>query len=144
MICLPHQHGRQLKRDSQIFGQEATKVHAATQIHSRLLATNETLQENIEIFNDLVIHTTGADPTLVMCQVTIVLFIRHRFNEQKCTWHEDFKTCHDPSSRSINQTKKYKGLNEDDPSIMQVITVLHLEVLAVQGQSSLPADSNQI
>ena len=32
--------------------------------------------------------------------------------------------------------KKFKGLHDDDPSVMQVGVVPHSEVLAVQGQSS--------
>ena len=30
----------------------------------------------------------------------------------------------------------YKGLNDDDPSLTQLLAVPHSEVLAVQGQSS--------
>ena len=43
--------------------------------------------------------------------------------------------------------KKYIGLNDDDPSVMQASAVPHSEVLTVQGQSSLHGnniDSNQI
>ena len=51
----------------------ATKVHAATQIHSRPKATNETLQEYIQRFAEVVICVTVADPTSVTSQVTIIL-----------------------------------------------------------------------
>ena len=57
-------------------------MHAAIRIHSRPHAVNETLQEYIQRVTDLVIHTTGTDPTVVICQVIIVLFIRHLFNKE--------------------------------------------------------------
>ena len=43
--------------------------------------------------------------------------------------------------------KKYKGLNDDDLSVMLLVQFHTRKVLAVQGQSSLPRDiqsSNQI
>ena len=43
--------------------------------------------------------------------------------------------------------KKYEGLNDDDPLVMQVSEVPHLEVLIVQGQSGLHGNnpySNQV
>ena len=43
--------------------------------------------------------------------------------------------------------KKYGYINDDDPSVIQVSTVPHSEVFAVQGQSSLHGNnpySNQI
>ena len=46
-----------------------------------------------------------------------------------------------------NKLKKYKGLNDDDPSVIYVTTVPHSEVLAVQGQNGLSGNtqgSNQI
>ena len=66
----------------QVFSPLATKVHAATQIYFRPQAANETLQEYIQRYTDLVIHATGADLTSVTCQVTIILFIRHFFNKE--------------------------------------------------------------
>ena len=60
----------------------ATKVHAATQIHSRPQAANELLQEYIPRFTDLVIHSTGTEPTSGTCQVTIILCIRHLFDKE--------------------------------------------------------------
>ena len=60
------------KRLCQVFSPVATKEHAATQIHSRLQAANETLQDYIQSFNDLVIHAIGADPTSVTCQIAII------------------------------------------------------------------------
>ena len=60
----------------------------------------------------------------------------------------DFKICHDPSSRGRNQTKKKcKGLNDDDPTVMQISAVPHSEVLVVHEQNGLPRNtqgSNQI
>ena len=51
-------------------------------MHSQAQAANETVQEYIPRCSDLVIHTTGTDPTVVTCQVTIVLFIRYLFNKK--------------------------------------------------------------
>ena len=66
----------------QILSPETTKVYATTQIHYRVQAANETLLVYIQRFTDLVIHATGAHPTSVMCQVTIIPFIRHLFNKE--------------------------------------------------------------
>ena len=63
----------------QVFSPVATQVHAAIQMYSRLQVANGTLQEYIQRFTDLVIHATGAEPTLVTCQVTIILFVRQFF-----------------------------------------------------------------
>ena len=83
MICLPHQHGMQKKRDYvKYLVPVATKVHTATQIHSRPQAAKETLQEYIQRITNLVIHATAAAPTSVTCKVTTILFIRHLFNEE--------------------------------------------------------------
>ena len=125
------------KRLCQVLSPVATKVHAVTQIHSRLQAANETLLDYIQQLTDLVIHATGVDPTSVICQVTIIHFIRHLFNKEKeaSFWHKeysDFKTC-DPSSGIRDQIKKYEGLNHDDQSIMKASAVPHSE-LAVQGK----------
>ena len=73
--------------------------------------------------------------------------IRKSRNKLLAQKYSDFKTCHDPSLRSRNYTQKYKGFNDDDPSVMQVNAVPHSELLAVQGQNSLLGniqDSNQI
>ena len=70
------------KRLCQVFSPMATKMHAATWIHSCLQSANKTLLEHVQRFTDLVVHTTGTDPTPVTCQVTIVLFIRHLFNKE--------------------------------------------------------------
>ena len=42
--------------------------------------------------------------------------------------------------------KMYEGLNDDDPSVMQVSTLLHSELMAIQGQSDLPrnTEDNQV
>ena len=65
-------------------------MHAATGIHSRSKATNETLQEYIQWFMNLVILATGTDPNAVTCHVTIVLFIRHLLNKEikKQVWEQ--------------------------------------------------------
>ena len=36
--------------------------------------------------------------------------------------------------------EKYEGLNDNDPSVMQISAVLHLEVLALQGLSGQPGN----
>ena len=67
-MYLPHQCGDTVKkRLCQVFSPVATTVHAATHIHSRLEAANETLQEYIMQLTNLVIHATGADPISVSC-----------------------------------------------------------------------------
>ena len=70
------------KRLCHLFSPVTTKVHVATQIHSRPKTANETLQEYIQRLTDLIIHATSTDPTSVTCQVTIILFIRHLFKRE--------------------------------------------------------------
>ena len=62
----------------QVFNPVATKMHSTTWIYSRPQATNETLQEYIWRFTDLV-QATSTDPTAIKCQVTIFLVIRHLY-----------------------------------------------------------------
>ena len=50
---------------------------------------------------------------------------------------------YDFSSRSINHTQKYKGLNDDVPSVMQVSAIPHSEVIIVQGQSDSPRNTQE-
>ena len=50
------------KRLCQVFSPVATKMNAANGICSHLQAANETLQESIQGFADLVIQATGTDP----------------------------------------------------------------------------------
>ena len=71
------------KRICQVYSPLATKVHTTTEIHSQHQAADETLQECIQIFTDLVIHTRGADPTSVTCQVTFILFIHENLPIRK-------------------------------------------------------------
>ena len=57
-----------------------TKMHAASRIYSKSQAADETLQEYIERFTDLVIQAKGADRTAITCQLISVLFITYLFN----------------------------------------------------------------
>ena len=58
------------------------KMHTATIIQSRPQAANETLQQYIQRFTDLLIYITGTEPTAVTCQVSIGLFTRHLLNKE--------------------------------------------------------------
>ena len=40
--------------------------------------------------------------------------------------------------------KKYEGLDHDDPPVMHISAITHLEVLAVQGQNSQPRNTQSI
>ena len=70
--CMPPSSTwKAVKKDlCKVFSPVVTNVHVATQIHSRFHLVNETSQKYIQQFTDLVIHSTGADPTSVTCQVT--------------------------------------------------------------------------
>ena len=104
-------------------------------------------------FIDLIIHATGADPTSVTWQVVIILFIRHLFNKEikkQVVGTKNIQTLRHAMTLAQEaeiKLKKYKGSNDDDPSVMHVSVVPHSEVLAVQRQSSPHGnnqDSNQI
>ena len=70
------------KRLCQVFSLVVTKMPAASRIHLCLQAANETLQEHSQRFTDLVSQVTGPDLTVVIYQVTIVLFSRHLLNKE--------------------------------------------------------------
>ena len=70
------------KKLYQVYSPVDTQVQVPTQIHFRPQAANEALQEYIQRLTDLVMHATYADLTSVMCQVTIIFFIRHLFNKE--------------------------------------------------------------
>ena len=69
------------KRLCHVFSPVATKMHAATRIHSRPQVASETPQEYIQRFTDLVLQAVGTNSTPVTCQVAIILLIRH-FNKE--------------------------------------------------------------
>ena len=69
---------------------ETDQMHVATQINSIPQEVNETLWKYIQRFTDLVIQATGTYPIAVICQVTIVLFIRHLLIKKlKCSLLEE-------------------------------------------------------
>ena len=70
------------KRLCQVFSPLTTKKCAATKIHCRPQAVEETLQRYIQRFTDLVIQVMGTNSIAVTCWVTTVLFIRHLFNNE--------------------------------------------------------------
>ena len=57
-------------------------MHVTTRIHSRPQPPNKTLKENIQRFTYLLIQASHTDPIAVTCQVTIILIIKHLFNEE--------------------------------------------------------------
>ena len=90
----------------------------------------------------MVIHTTGADSTSVTCQVTKILLIRHHFNKEirkQVAGAKNIQTLRHAitlAQEAEIKLKKYKGLIDDNSSVMQVNSVPHSEILAVQGRSS--------
>ena len=106
------------------------QMHAATQIHSRPQGENEMLQEYIQRFTDLVIQATGTDPTTMICQVTLALFIRHPFNKEikkhfsgtKMIW--PLRYVMTLAQEAEIKLTKYKGLSSDDPSVIQISSIL--------------------
>ena len=134
------------KRICQVFSPIATKMHATTRIHSQPQAANETLQEYIQLFTNLVIQTTDNDLTAMTCQMRTVLFIRHLLNKKK--WEavspvktiQTLKACNESSPgkwrSSCISTKAWmtqfvryylqcQTINLQTPNYIQ----LHLEVL---------------
>ena len=78
----------------QIFSPIRYIMYAATRIYSRCQAGNDSLQEYIQKCTNLVIQTTGIDPTTVICQVTIVLFIWHLYDKEliQSNWRKTVET----------------------------------------------------
>ena len=96
----------------------------------------------------MVIHVTVADPTSVTYQVAIILFIRHLFNKEikkQIASAKNIQTLRHTmtiAQETEIKPKKDEGLNDSDPSAMQVSAVPHSEMLAIQGQCS-PYGNNQ-
>ena len=113
-------------------------MHTATRIYSRYQAANETMQEYIQRFTDLVPH--GTDPTVVTCKVTIVLSIRHLFNKEinkevcgtRTVQTLRFAMTLDPELEI--KLEMYERFHDDYPSVMQISSIPQSEVLAIQGQ----------
>ena len=72
----------------------------------------------------MIIQVRGTDPTAVICQVAIVLFIRHLFNKEIKMKVARAKTIYTlRHAMTLDQKaefkfKKYEGLMDDDPSVM--------------------------
>ena len=102
----------------------SNKCPTGTQIHSWPQAANETLQEYIQRLTNLVIHATGADPSSVTYQVTIILFIKHLFSKEikkqvaGTKIIQTFRHARTPALETEIKLKKYKGLTDEDPSVI--------------------------
>ena len=66
----------------QVFSSVLTNMHAISITHIRHQSSNETMQEYLQRFTDLVIQATGTDPTTVTYHGTFILFIQHTFNKE--------------------------------------------------------------
>ena len=122
-------------------------MHVAIRIHSRSQTTNETLQEYIQIFTDFVILTTGTDPTTVTCQVTTIIFIRHLFNIVMIIRHllnnkskkqvvvakttQTLRHAMTLAQEAEIKLNRYEGLNNDDPAVVQINSILLSEAMAI-------------
>ena len=122
----------------------------ATGIHCRPQATNETKQENIQRFDDLVIQAIDTDPTAVTCLIAIILFIRYIFNKEikkQVAGTQSIQTLRHAMilvKEAEIKLKKYEGLNDDDPSGMPVSTMPQGDptVMAIQGQGIQTGNQN--
>ena len=81
------------------------------------------------------------------CQITVILFIRCLFSKEikkQIAGAENIQMLRHAMTLAQEaeiKLKKYEGLNDDVPSLMQVSAILHSEVMAVQGQCDLPRNT---
>ena len=129
------------KRLCQVSSPVATKIHAATWIHSQPQSANETLQEYIQIFAYLLIHATGIDSTAGFFPSNHILFIKYIFNKEikkEVAGAKTIQTLRHAMTLAQEaeiKLKKYDRLNDDDPSVMQISSILQSEVMTIQGQN---------
>ena len=125
--CLRFLIGKLLRKGSvMFFSPVATKMYAATHIHSMPQAANETLQENIQRFTYLLIQTTVTNPTTAVFQVTIILFIRHLFNKEikmqvaRAKAIQILRYGITLAGEAEIKLKKCPGLNSNDPLVLHI------------------------
>ena len=68
------------KKMEEVNSQIATEVHAASTLH-RKQRPDESLQECIQNFTDLMEKTMGVDPSYITNQVIKFLFIKNLYNK---------------------------------------------------------------
>ena len=100
------------------------------------------MQEYIERFTDLGIQAISRSPTVVICQVTVVLFLMHLFNKEikmQVAGAETNLTLRHRMTLAQGAEimfKQYEGLDADDSSVMHINTGPKIDplVMAIQNQ----------
>ena len=86
---------------------------------------DESLQEYIYQFSELVKMVMGLKPIQVTDPLKIIIFNKHLFNwEIKKSvakgYHQSLKEAFDSALAAERKAKKFKGLTDDDPSVMAI------------------------
>ena len=92
---------------------------------SRTQRPNETLQEYMYLFIELMKILTGLEPQQISDPLKIDLFNRHLFNQEikksvsKST-HRNLKEAFDAATNAEKRAKRFEGLSDNDAAIMTV------------------------
>ena len=81
--------------------------------------------------------------TAVPCEVTTVLFISHLLNSVIKKQVAGTRPKQTLAEEAKIKLKMYEGLNDDDPSVMQINSVLQSDVMTIQEQGTQPENQGQ-
>ena len=92
---------------------------------TRAQRPDETLQEYIYQYSELVKMVTGVEPSQVTSPLVISLFNRHLFNRdiKKSVSKSDYRNLKEAFNSALaaeRRAKKYEGLTNDDPTVMAI------------------------
>ena len=115
------------------FSNLQTKQHASVRLMTRAQKQDETLQEFIYQFAELVRLVSGQEPNQVTDPLKVIIFNKHLFNREiKKTVakgsHRTLKEAFDSALAAERKAKKFEGLTDDDPTVMAVQAGISAEI----------------
>ncbi len=110
------------------FSSLQTENHASVHLMNQAQRPNESLQEYIYWFSELIRIITKCEPQNVTCPMKITLFIKNLFNREiqkgvcKGT-HHTLSAAFESALKAESKAKKFEGLTDDAPTVMMVNAV---------------------
>ena len=126
------------------FSNLQTKTHASVHLMTKVQRPDESLQEYIYQFSELVKMLPGLKPIQVTDPLKIVIFNKHLFNQEikklvAKGYDQNLKEAFDSALAAERKAKKFKGLTDDDPSVMTITARRQVnQVMATSENEQMP------
>ena len=125
---------KQILREN--FSNLQTKTHTSGHLMAKVQWPEETLQEYIYQFSELVKMVTGLKPQQVTDPLKIIIFNQYLFNREikklvAKGYHRNLKEAFNSALAAEQKAKKFEGLTDDDPSVMAIMARRQVNQVAV-------------